>query len=286
VTLKYEELTSRRADGLSITYTDTDALLYNLSVGMGRDPFDQQEFPYFYEKPKLRVVPTAASVLGSGRANLLDDVGIDWTGVVHGEQRMTFYRPLPPQAELISNSYISEVVDKGAEKGALITTTVEASLPGGERVCSSDNVIFARRNGGFGGPTEGRHTPHVLPDRAPDMVHESVTRRDQALLYRLNGDRHDLHVDPEFARAAGFPKPILHGLCTYGIACRAILASVCDYDPARIAQFDVRFSAPVFPGETILTEIWVDGETVSFRCRVADRDAVVLNNGKCLLRPA
>jgi len=282
--LDYDTLISRRIDDRRCSYSDTQALLYNISIGMGRDPLDENEFPYVYERPELRVVPTGATVLGAGGGSLLDNVGIDWTGLVHGEQRMTFHRPLPPAAEFIASSHVPEIVDKGEGRGALITMAVEARLASGEPLYTSENVIFARFNGGFGGPTQASKEPHRLPDREPDLVHVSQTREDQALLYRLNGDRHALHADPEFAKRAGFPKPILHGLCTYGIACRALLASVCDYDPARIHQFDVRFTAPVFPGDTIHTDIWIDGETVSFRCRVVERDALVLNNGRCVLR--
>jgi acyl dehydratase len=144
-------------------------------------------------------------------------------------------------------------------------------------------TAFARGDGGFGGPKEGAPEPHAVPDRAPDLVHEAATRPDQAFLYALSGDRNPLHRDPNVARMAGFPRPILHGLCTYGIACRSVLSAVCDYDPARITGFDVRFSAPVFPGETIVTEMWVDGAIVSFRSKVKERDVVCLNNGKCTL---
>lgn len=284
--LDYDTLMSRRIDDRRCSYTDTQALLYNISIGMGRDPLDEREFPFVYEKPELRVVPTAATVLGSGDGDgggLLDNVGIDWTGLVHGEQRMTFYRPIPAAAELVRSVRIPEIIDKGEGRGALITMAMDANLASGEPVYTSENVMFARFNGGFGGSSQSSKEPHRLPDREPDLVHVSRTREDQALLYRLTGDRHALHADPEFAKRAGFPRPILHGFCTYGIACRAMLASVCDYDPGRIQQFDVRFSSPVFPGDTIHTDMWIDGETVSFRSRVAEREALVLNNGLCVL---
>jgi len=283
MSLDYDDLMSRRNDGWTSSYTDNDLLLYNLSVGMGRDPLDEQELRYIFEVPELRGVPSAGIVIGSGGGSLYDNAGINWTGVVHGEQRLTMHRPLPPAADLTGSSWISEVVDKGAEKGALIAVTTETRLAGGEPLYTTESVIFARRNGGFGGPRDQAKAPHRLPEREPDLVHTTETRLDQAALYRLTGDRTHLHIDPGFASRAGFPRPILHGLCSYGIACRALLASVCDYDPAKIRQFDVRFSAPVFPGETIHTDIWVDGATVSFRCRVAERDLVVLTNGLCLL---
>ncbi|MCX7865009.1 MAG: MaoC/PaaZ C-terminal domain-containing protein, partial [Novosphingobium sp.] len=254
-----------------------------LAIGMGRNPLDQRELPFIFEVPELRVVPTGAIVIASGGGGLYDDVGIDWTGVVHGEQRLTLHRPLPPAAQLTGSSWVSEIVDKGSDKGALLVTRTECRLASGEPLYAAESVIFARRNGGFGGPSKQSRAPHTLPQREPDLVHVTQTREDQAALYRLTGDRTHLHIDPAFAARAGFPRPILHGLCSYGIACRALLVSLCDLDPARIRQFDVRFTAPVFPGETIHTDIWVDGETASFRCRVAEREAVVLDNGLCLL---
>jgi len=153
----------------------------------------------------------------------------------------------------------------------------------GEKLCTLGGTIFARGDGGFGGPSKSAAVLHVIPERKPDIVHVFETRRDQALLYRLNGDRNPLHAQPEFAKRGGFPAPILHGLCSYGVACRAVLASVCDYDPARMKSFDVRFTSPVFPGETIATDIWVDGEVVSFRSRVEARGITSLNNGRCLI---
>lgn len=279
----YDEFMTRRIEGHRTSYDDTRTLLYNLSVGMGRDPLDEAEFPFIFEQPDLRVVPSAASILGGAGSSILRPDDLDMTMIVHGEQRLVLHRPLPAAADLLVTTYYSELVDKGKEKGALVTVTNEVSLASGEPLYTADMTMFARGDGGFGGPAQSRHTPHQLPEREPDMVHITQTRPDQAALYRLNGDRNPLHIEPAFARRAGFPKPILHGLCSYGLACRAILASLCDYDPARIAQFDVRFSSPVYPGEMLETEIWIDDEVISYRCRVADRDAIVLNNGRCVL---
>ncbi len=153
-----------------------------------------------------------------------------------------------------------------------------------EKLCTVITSLFLRGDGGFGGPRMDQPEPHVIPDRKPDLVQECDTRPDQAFLYALSGDRNPLHRDPAVARAVGFPRPILHGLCSYGTACRAILSSVAGYKPERIRQFDVRFSKPVFPGETLLVDIWADGGTISFRARVKEREGVVvLNNGLCIL---
>ena len=135
-----------------------------------------------------------------------------------------------------------------------------------------------------GGPKDGSPEPHQIPDRKPDIISELDTTPDQALLYRLSGDRNPLHSDLDVAEAAGFPRPILHGLCSYGTACRSIIKDVCKYDSSLIKQFDVRFSSPVFPGEKISTEIWVDGSDISFRSWVKERNVMVINNGKCVLR--
>lgn len=279
--LDHDKLIGRQGAEERFGYTDTQLLLYNLSIGMGRDPLDPAELPFVFERPALRGVPTFAAVLnGGGGSGLFDGVELDWNKVLHGEQWLTAYRPFPPAAELISTARITELVDKG-EKGAIIRVTRDTKLASGEPLCTTENVIFARADGGFGGPTTSRFTPHVMPERAPDVVHVSETRADQALLYRLNGDRNPLHAEPSFAERAGFPAPILHGLCSYGIACRAVLAEMCGYDPARMQSFDVRFTAPVFPGETIHTDIWRDGDIVSFRCRVEARGITLLNNGRC-----
>ena len=268
MSIDYDDLISRRVTDRAFTYTDTQIMLYNLGVGMGRDPLDEAELPFVFERPALRAVPTAATVLSvGGGGDFFAGVPIIWNLVLHGEQRLTLHRPLPPAASVLSTSYVSEVVDKGADKGALITIRGEVRLTSGEKLYDTENVTFARGNGGFGGPAKSAAVPHGLPSRAPDIVHVTETRPDQALLYRLSGDRNPLHAEPGFAKGAGFPRPILHGLCSYGIACRAILAAVAGYDPARIKQFDVRFTSPVFPGEAIHTDIWVDGETVSFRSR-------------------
>ncbi len=165
-----------------------------------------------------------------------------------------------------------------------MTETRVRSAADGAPLFTLGSTVFARGDGGFGGPAGSGPEPHRLPERAPDLVVALETRPDQALLYRLSGDRNPLHADPALARRVGFPAPILHGLCTYGTACRAVLQSVCGYDHTRITGFDVRFSSPVYPGETIATELWVDGKIVSFRCRAVVRDVTVINNGKCTLQ--
>lgn len=280
--INYEHLMSLKRNGDRFRYTDRETMLYALGVGLGRDPLDDQELAYVTERHALKTVPSMATVLC--RTSLLMNAGIDRPKVLHGEQRLTLHRPLPPEGELIADSRVTEAYDKGAGKGAVIYTEIKVrSAADDQPMFTLGSTTFARGDGGFGGPAGSGPEPHRLPERKPDLTHTVETRKDQALLYRLNGDRNPLHSDPELAKRVGFPVPILHGLCTYGNACRAVLTAVCKYDHTRIAGFDVRFSAPVYPGESIATDIWIDGKTVSFRCRVPERDVVVINNGQCTL---
>ena len=282
--LNYDRLLSLKRNGDRFQYTDRETMLYAIGIGMGRDPYDENELPFVFEKGELKTVPSLATVLT--RVPLLKDCGYDYSKVVHGEQRLTLHRPLPPQGELIADARVTEAYDKGPGRGAVIYTEIKVhSALDDQLMFTLGSTTFARGDGGFGGPSGSGPEPHPIPDRKPDTSLSLETRKDQALLYRLSGDRNPLHADPDLAKRAGFPVPILHGLCTYGTACRAVLQAVCNYDARQIAGFDVRFSAPVYPGEHIVTDMWVDGPTVSFRSRVSQRDVVVINNGKCTLAP-
>ncbi|MEN6542558.1 MaoC/PaaZ C-terminal domain-containing protein [Parvibaculum sp.] len=282
--IDYDKLMSLKAVGQEFQYGDRETMLYALGVGFGRDPLNEKELPFVYESG-LKTVPTQATVIAWG-AGAMRDSGINYLMVVHGEQKLTLHKPLPSAAKISVDSSVLGAWDKGKDKGAIIVTeSVIKDKASGDKLCTLQSTIFARGDGGFGGPREGAPEPHKLPERAPDLTVEADTRPDQALLYRLSGDRNPLHADPQFAKAAGFPKPILHGLCTYGTCCRAIISSeICNYDPTIITGFDVRFSSPVFPGETVLVDIWKDGNIASFRARLKERDVTVINNGKCTLK--
>ena len=282
--IPYEEMMKLSDLGVKGRYTERDTMLYGLGVGFGRDPLNEKELPFVYEK-NLVTVPSMASVMSTGAKVVREKGGINYGLVLHGEQRLTIHKTLPPAADIIFDTRVVGVWDKGADKGAVIMSEIAIrEETTNDKLCTVSNVLFARGDGGFGGPREGAPAPHAIPDRKPDMTVEMETRRDQALLYRLSGDYNPLHSDPDVAKAAGFPMPILHGLCSYGTCCRAIITNLCDYDPSRITGFDVRFSSPVFPGETILVDLWKDGNVVSFRARVKERDIVVINNGKCTLK--
>ena len=280
--LNYEKLMALRRTGDRFSYTDRETMLYAIGIGMSRDPYDENELAYTFERGKLKTVASMATVLQ--RIPLLKDCGYDFSKVVHGEQRLTLHRPLEPEGEIVVDSRVLSAFDKGPGKGAVINSELAArSARDDAPLYTLVSTTFARGDGGFGGPNGAGLKPHEIPERKPDLTAAAETRIDQALLYRLSGDRNPLHADPELAKRVGFPVPILHGLCTYGTACRTILKEVAKYDHTRIRSFDVRFSAPVYPGETILTDIWVDNCVVSFRCRLQQREAIVINNGKCVL---
>ena len=282
--IDYESFLELRDDERSFVYSDRETMLYALGAGMGRDPLDASELPFVFEGAGLVAMPTIAAVLT--RSDLPRTLPINMALMLHGEQGLVIHRPIPPSGTLLASTRITAAVDKGEGKGALIYYETTARLADEEMpLYAVRATLFARGDGGFGGPTGPVPAVHPIPNRAPDIVHETETRPDQALLYRLSGDRNPLHADPAMGKRAGFPVPILHGLCTYAIACRAVLATVCDYDVSRIRTFDVRFSSPVFPGDRIVTEIWVDGDQVSFRCRVPARDVTVVNNGRCQIAP-
>ncbi len=266
------------------TYTDRDTMLYALSVGFGADPMETRELPFIYERD-LKAVPTMGAVLCHlGAWNTDPRTGITRNKVVHGEQRLSFHAPLPPAGNLVAQSRVLGVEDKGADKGALLhVERVISNADTSEPLVTIVQTSFCRADGGFDGSFGPTFTPHVLPERAPDLVVDTPTRADAAILYRLNVDRNPLHIDPEFAARAGFPRPILHGLCTYGIGARLLISNLLDYNPDRLKSFDVRFSSAVYPGETLSFEFWRDGDVVSFQAFVRERGKKVIDNGKALV---
>lgn len=279
--IRYEDVIGFQKTGTRARYGEKEVSLYALSLGYGTDPLNEKDLDFVLESRGPRVVPTMASVMVK---SISRELGLDMTKVLHGEQRLALFRVLPPAAELIIDAKVTSILDKGPGKGAIVSFESVARVAGGDApLFNLGHTLFARGDGGCGGPSGPSPARHVIPERAPDISHTIATRPDQALLYRLSGDLNPLHADPAMARKAGFERPILHGLCSYGIACRAVLETVCGRDENRITEFDVRFTAPVVPGEAITTDIWVDGDVVSFRSRVAERDTVVLDSGRCRL---
>jgi acyl dehydratase len=261
-------------------YTEKDTILYALGLGCGSDGPHSDDFKFVYEKG-LAALPTMAVVLASpGNWLGSKESTVDYTKVLHGEQYLTLHRPLPAEGKVVGRGRIVELLDKGKDKGAVLyaeRTIIDKAS--GEKVATLTSAAMLRGDGGFGGKPGPQPEPHRIPDGAPTRHLDIKTYPNSALIYRLSGDRNPLHADPKAAEAGGFKTPILHGLCTYGVAGRAIVKACCGNDPARLKSLQVRFSSPVFPGETIRTEMWPDGQRISFRARAVERDVVVLNNG-------
>ena len=280
--INYDELMAASLADSPISYNEKDVVLYALGTGFGSNPQDPLELPYVYEQRGPNTVPTFSSMLFP--ETIVLESGCDVHKILHRTQSLELFRPLPPIGDFLVNQRVVNVFDRGAGVGAEIEIESEMRRASDDTViCTLVNRIIARADGGFGGPPPIARQRHKIPDREPDLVCDIPTRPDQALLFRLSGDFNPLHVDPLIAKAAGFDAPLLHGRCTYGIACHAVLKTVCEYDFTLIAGFDARFSSPVFPGDTVTTEMWQDRNIVSFRCKVKARNAVVINNGKCTL---
>jgi len=265
--------------------TKRDTILYALGVGLGADPGDASQLRFVYEQ-SLQALPTMAIILGyPGPWHAQADLGITRSHVVHGEQGLRIVKPLPVEGAITGKTRITGAVDKGKDKGALIMTecTVREKASG-DTVCTLTSTTFCRADGGFGGPDGPVKAPHPVPDTPPQHVCDLPTLPQAALIYRLSGDYNPLHADPAYAAKAGYKMPILHGRCTFSIAGHAILKTLCGYDPARFIAMEGRFSSPVYPGETVRTEMWRDGNVVSFRSTVPARGATVLNNGRAEIR--
>lgn len=283
--IDYDVVKNWRFEEIVQSYTARDTMLYALGIGMGADPMNTAELGFVSEK-SLQAVPTLATVLGSPGPWLRDlRTGADYVKLVHGEQSVRLLKPLPAAATVVASNRVLSITDKGAGKGAIVVVQRELrEQASGDLLADIRQVTFLRGDGGFSAG-HGRSDPGPeplppVPERVPDIEEVMPTLERQGLIYRLSGDYNPLHSDPDVAKSAGFSRPILHGLCTYGIAAHALLKSVCGYQAARLQQLSVRFSAPVYPGETIRVQLWQDGTgRVRLRARVDERDATVLNNG-------
>ncbi|MGH3716082.1 MAG: MaoC/PaaZ C-terminal domain-containing protein [Micromonosporaceae bacterium] len=255
------------------TWTSSDVLLYHLALGAGGDPVSPGELRYAYESD-LHVLPTFAVVAPSLRETAppsldLPGIDIDLRKVLHGGQEVVLHRPLPTDAKAVAQTTIADVYDKG--KAAVIVQETALTSQDGEPLATMRSQVFVRGEGGFGGD-RGPSDRVELPDRAPDAELLTHTLPQQALWYRLCGDRNPLHVDPGFAAAAGFDRPILHGLCTYGMVCKAVVDGVLDGDVAAVAGFRVRFAGVVIPGETLRTRVWREDGQLLLTTGVVERD--------------
>ncbi len=260
-----------------------DVILYHLGIGAGVPQTDPGELEYTYEK-NLKVLPSFSTVADSGGLpNLFAVPGLefDLAQLLHGEQEIEIHQPLPPEAKLQSQTRIADIYDKG--KAALLILETNALDADGDPLFTNRMSLFLRGEGGFGGPP-GPKAQHATPDREPDGSAESKTLPQQALLYRLNGDKNPLHCDPDFAKLAGFEVPIIHGLCSYGIVCKAVVDSALGGDVTRVARYGARFAGVGFPGETFVTRYWRENDTILVDCHAMEREAIILSNGVFKLR--
>lgn len=260
-----------------------DVILYHLGIGAGFEkPTDAKELEYTYEKnlkvlPSYGVIPLAGTLSGLEAIPGLD---INFSMVLHGEQDLVVHRPIPVSGEVEHKKRIAAIWDKG-KAGVIVMETVSSDAQG--PLFTNRFNIYARGEGGFGGES-GPPAGNQAPDRAPDISVESKTMPNQALIYRLSGDKNPLHVDPEYAAMGGFDKPILHGLCSYGIVCKAAVDHAIGGDTAKVARYQARFAGVVFPGETIVTSLWNEGGKILIAAKTKERGTPVISNAAITLR--
>ncbi|MFC1474483.1 MaoC/PaaZ C-terminal domain-containing protein [bacterium] len=265
-------------------YDDKTAILYALGIGAGVPPADKDQLKFTFENG-LKVLPTFGVIPSfSALMSVVGHPGLEFNPMMllHGEQFMEVRKqPIPVKGKLINKPSIQAIYDKG--KGALVLLDCVTETEDGEEVFFNTFTLFLRGEGGFGGES-GPKATNEAPDRDPDKVVEMKTIPQQALLYRLSGDFNPLHADPNFAAMGGFDKPILHGLCTFGHVGRAVLQEFCDNDPAKFKNIQVRFAGSVYPGETIVTEMWKEGDDkVLLKAKVAERELDVITNAAVTL---
>jgi acyl dehydratase len=270
------EAVGRRIGPFALAYGWKDVVLYALGVGAGFSEID-----YCYEKA-LKVIPTfAAAALGDFTSRLASVSGFDSSGVLHGEQEFIFHHPIPPAGNLVTEGAITHCYDKGRDRGALVVAEFDTRQPDGQRLFTSVVTMFARRDGGFGGPDAPKN-PLQVPDRSPDAEVAAAPAVDLPLIYRLSGDTFALHVDAGAARTAGFEKPVMHGLCTLGHACRALIGCLAPGSPERVRRIACRFVSPLYSGTPIRTLIWsCGGEQALWRVVRASDGSVVIDRGIC-----
>nr|MDE0501188.1 MaoC/PaaZ C-terminal domain-containing protein [bacterium] len=263
---------------LNFVWDEDRVILYQLGLGAGCPPTDPRELSYTYEGnlavlPSFGTIAASASMLSITSARGVD---INWALMLHGEQDLELERPIPRSGEVVSRPHIAHIYDKG--RAALMVVEVTSTdRRTGELLFTNRSSLFIRGEGGWGGDP-GPKASNQAPAREPDHVVRSPTLPQQALLYRLSGDKNPLHADPAFAALGGFDRPILHGLCTYGIVCKAAVDAVLGGDPGRARRYQARFAGVVFPGETVVTRMWVEEDKVLLEASVEERDATVLSN--------
>ena len=286
-------LLDRKFPPLRQSYTEKDAILYALALGYGEDPVDPAQIQYAYEK-QLRVVPSMVAVMCSPGFWLADPIfGVKTEMVVHAEHAIEFHKPLAPSGRLRGEMSVVDVIDRGLGKGAMIISKrLIMDEDTDQQIATIVQHTLCRGDGGFSGeqitPLTGTHPAKVVYDSNPDWSVTLKTLPQAALLYRLFADLNPLHADPEVAQKAGFDRPILHGLCTYGMVCRALLQACTDGESNRLHLLAGKFTAPVFPGDSLCIEVWKGArtgtrQTLHLRCTVPARQSVVFANASATI---
>lgn len=280
--IDYDALMAREFPVIEHSYTEKDTILYAMGLGLGTDPLSRSHLRATYERADgFGALPAMVNVLAyPGFWAMQPDTGLTWQKILHGEQSLTLHAPLPAAGTLLGKTRITGIVDKGEGRGALLYSERELTdKETGQRIATVASTTFARGDGGFGGPDGPVKLVQPAPEGTPDTVFDFRTPESAALIYRLSGDFNPLHADPKVAAQAGFDRPILHGLCTLGVASWSITEALADGDFSVLKHLELRFTSPVYPGETVRTEMWRDHDVVQFRARIPERDVVVLNNG-------
>lgn len=278
--MNLEKILNYQFKSLEQTITPKDCMLYSLGIGLGADPVDPQQLQFVYEE-NLKAFPSQSVVIGHPGAWIAaPELEVNWLKLLHGEQTIEQIKPLQPGKTYVGNYRVLGVVDKGADKGAIVyqekTLTDKET---GEHTSTITSSYFCRADGGCGSSGYEPPAQVAMPDREADKSVTIATAENAALIYRLSGDYNPIHADPVKAKKAGFEKPILHGLCSFGVATRAIVEACCDYNPEKLEFVGLRFSAPVYPGETIKVDLWQEGDHINFAATVLERGVKVLNQG-------
>jgi acyl dehydratase len=283
--MNLEKVLSKQFPSLEHTLVARDCMLYSLGIGFGLRPEAPQDLQFLFEEG-LKVAPAMVNVIGHPGAWVKEpELGIDWVKILHGEQSFVIHRLPKPGETFVATYRVTDVVDKKVGAMLYLEKVLREKISG-QTVSTVTSTYVLRGDGGCGGTRDTAPAVHNIPERNPDFSVSLPTLPQAGLIYRLSGDYNPIHASPDIARKAGFERPILHGLCTMGVASRAIMQGCCEDDPDRLKSIKLRFSSPVYPGDTIRTEFWQEDTGVSFRAIAAERDAVVLNNGFAEVQPA